>query len=229
MATTLPTCSAFKHTMKMSDNCILNLAMYQTGTTALGPGYRAAVWVQGCQRHCPGCIAPQWQSFDPAIRISAAKLARLMLADSAITGLTISGGEPMLQAECLAELIRHCRRIRDIDVICFSGYSLTELQNSPPNTGVSKLLNSIDVLIDCQYVQSQHADEGLRGSRNQGIHYLSDRLKNFDLESAPRKMEIYIRDGTLALIGIPTRKIYRKLTRGEWDAGLHGVQNYEQA
>ena len=212
---------------------MLNIAEFFIGTQALGPGYRAAVWVQGCPFNCAGCISPEWRPLREANLYTPAGLAEVLLQDELVTGVTLSGGEPMLQAEELADLIQYCRCIRDIDVICFSGYSLDELQKSPPDAGVGRLLDNLDVLIDGRYVQSQHADKGLRGSRNQVIHYLSGRLKGYNLESAPRKLEVSIRNGSLVLIGIPTAAIYRQLTHGLWDFGTlsksedRGAKNYE--
>src|SRR5512146_912679 len=98
---------------------VLNVAAICPTTRALGPGVRAVVWVQGCAFHCPGCIAPDWIPIRPARLVKPEALAEELLADPEVTGLTFSGGEPMLQASALARLARAARNMRDVDIICF--------------------------------------------------------------------------------------------------------------
>lgn len=185
----------------------LNVAATCPATHALGPGLRAVVWVQGCAFNCPGCIAPDWIPIQPASLVSPAHLASYLLMNPAITGLTLSGGEPMLQAEGLARLIHEARQIRDVDIICFTGFQLEQLRKSPPGPGVNDLLNGIDVLIDGPYINRLNDDRGMRGSRNQRIHYLTDRLLAQDLDSQPRNTEIMVQEGNVFLVGVPTRSI----------------------
>jgi hypothetical protein len=54
------------------------------------------VWVQGCPFSCPGCVAPEWIPIRTERLVAPDVLAGELLADDAVTGLTISGGEPML-------------------------------------------------------------------------------------------------------------------------------------
>ena len=39
----------------------LNLASLRLSTESEGPGKRLALWVQGCERRCPGCCNPNMQ------------------------------------------------------------------------------------------------------------------------------------------------------------------------
>src|SRR5689334_9710005 len=92
-----------------SENTLaLNIANIAARTQALGPGLRAAIWVQGCPLHCPGCLAPDWIPFVPATQLTPEEvLERLDLGS--IGGMTFSGGEPMEQATGLAALVRLAR------------------------------------------------------------------------------------------------------------------------
>jgi anaerobic ribonucleoside-triphosphate reductase activating protein len=181
----------------------LNIAAIAARTQALGPGLRSVVWVQGCPLNCPACLAPQWIPFVPATQLTPEEaIAQLDL--EGITGLTFSGGEPMMQAAGLAELARLARQHKDLDVICFTGFRYERLLKHPPTPGVPDLLAQVDVLIDGPFVQSLHDSIGLRGSSNQRILHLTSRLKGHDLESQTRKVEITITDGELGFIGIPT-------------------------
>ncbi len=182
---------------------ILNVAATCPATNALGPGLRAVVWVQGCVFHCPGCIAPDWIPIRPARLVQPEILVAELLADPRVRGLTFSGGEPMLQAAGLARLARLAREQRDLDVICFTGYQKSTLENSPPGPGVADLLDQIDVLIDGPYIARLNDNRGLRGSSNQRIHYLTGRLAGFKLDDISRRVEIKLSDGQALLVGVP--------------------------
>ncbi len=73
-----------------------------------------------------------------------------------------------------------------------------------PVPNVQDLLNEVDLLIDGPYIASNNNNLGLRGSTNQRVHYLSDRLRGFDFEGNHRKAEIFISDGQAFLVGIPS-------------------------
>ena len=183
--------------VRVAESCV--------GTRALGPGLRSAVWVQGCPFRCRGCIAPDWIPQRPAREVRPDDLAAELLADPAVTGLTFSGGEPMAQATALAAVIRAARRKRDVTLICFTGYRLGELGRRPPDPGVGDLLAETDVLIDGRYVAARNDNRGLRGSDNQRVHMLTDRLSAVyeDLAGGPRRTEIRLRERSAMLVGVP--------------------------
>jgi anaerobic ribonucleoside-triphosphate reductase activating protein len=184
----------------------LNLAAIASRTQALGPGVRAAIWVQGCPFSCPGCVAPDWIPFIPGLILTPEEvIQRLDLQE--IEGLTFSGGEPMEQAAGLAMLTKLIRKKKDLSLICFTGYCYERLVNNPPNMGVRDLLSEVDVLIDGPYIQAKNDSVGLRGSANQRIIHLTPRLRGRNLEAQSRRVEVTIRDGELAFIGIPTPAI----------------------
>jgi anaerobic ribonucleoside-triphosphate reductase activating protein len=185
---------------------LLNLAAIRIGTRALGPGLRMGIWVQGCPFQCAGCIAPEWIPQHIHTLAAPEHLAQRLLEHPEISGLTLSGGEPMLQAAGLAELIRQVRRLRQVDVICFTGYRYETLLSAPPNPAVAGLLAQVDLLIDGPYVQRLNDGRGLRGSRNQTPHYLTQRLMGFDAANMPRRVEVYLEEeGQAFLVGIPPR------------------------
>lgn len=194
---------------------VLNVASIAAQTRALGPGTRAAVWVQGCPLKCPGCVAPAWIPFVPAITLTPHEILDRLDLDE-ITGLTFSGGEPMEQAAGLASLVRLARQVKDLSLICFSGYRYEHLLKNPPNPGVAELLSEIDVLIDGPFIQALNNSRGLRGSTNQRVIHLTSALKDYDFESQTRSVEITISDGELAFIGIPTPDVMSALRRANY-------------
>ncbi|MDG9710480.1 4Fe-4S single cluster domain-containing protein [Streptomyces sp. DH10] len=183
----------------------LNVAATRVGTHALGPGRRSVVWVQGCPFRCAGCLAPDWIPNRAARHVAPAQLADELLADPDVTGLTLSGGEPMAQAAGLVALVRAARARRDLTVICFTGYRLERLRARPPAPEVPELLGLLDVLIDGQYVTGLDDGKGLRGSSNQRVHHLTPRLATceHDFTGGPRTSEITLEGNTALLVGVP--------------------------
>ena len=163
------------------------------------------VWVQGCPFRCKGCLAPDWIPPRRARLVEPAALAGEVVADPRITGLTFSGGEPMLQAAALAEMVRLARRERDLSLICFTGFRLERLRTRPPEPGVPGLLASVDVLIDGLYVAARDNGRGLRGSDNQQVHHLTNRLafSGYDFTGGPRMVELDVTGREAMLIGVP--------------------------
>ncbi|MFF6951135.1 4Fe-4S single cluster domain-containing protein [Streptomyces iakyrus] len=192
---------------------MLNIADAAT-TRVLGPGLRAAVWVQGCPFRCQGCMAPQWIPRRRAHLVSTEDLAERLLALPGLRGLTFSGGEPMEQAAGLASL---CARVRSrspgFDVICFTGYRLTRLRRDPPAPGVAELLAQVDVLIDGPYVAALDDGIGLRGSSNQTVHHLTERLLDHadELARAPRSAEVLVRGDDVVITGVPPRHLLHSI------------------
>ncbi|MGW7365473.1 4Fe-4S single cluster domain-containing protein [Streptomyces sp. NPDC054841] len=191
----------------MTAQPLLNVAATHVGTRVLGPGVRSAVWVQGCPFHCAGCIAPEWITDRPARQAGPGELAAELLADPRVTGLTLSGGEPMQQAAGLAALVRQAREIRNVSVICFTGHRLERLLARSPSEGVPDLLAVVDVLIDGQYVAGLNDGRGLRGSTNQRIHHLTRRLADsgYDFAHRTRDAEIAVNGPETLLIGVAPR------------------------
>ena len=182
---------------------VLNIAHLTRATRALGPGLRAVVWVQGCPFNCKGCVAQGWIEERENILVSPDDLAHELLSDSRITGFTFSGGEPMLKAEGLAEVIKIGRKVKDLSLIVYTGFKLEYLQSHSEIPGVNSLLSETDVLIDGKYIQELNDNRGLRGSSNQNIHFLSNRLKGYDFTQSPRKVEVNLEDGSAFVIGVP--------------------------
>jgi anaerobic ribonucleoside-triphosphate reductase activating protein len=147
-----------------------------TAIDVLGPGRRAVVWAQGCPLRCSGCIVPE--SWDPAggEALEVAVLAEWILAQPAIEGLTFSGGEPFRQAAALVELIDAVQEQRALTVMCYTGYTLGDIQQRG-DTEMLALLSRLDLLVDGPYVRAQHADLRWRASRNQRLIALTDRYR----------------------------------------------------
>jgi len=154
---------------------VLSISRTADRTTVLGPGVRAVVWVHGCPLRCAGCIAPEDLPFDGGDRREVAELARWLGALPAeVTGVTFSGGEPMAQADALADLVDAIRRERVWSVMSYSGFTLEHLRRHG-DAAQRRLLDRLDVLVDGPYLAGRHADLRWRGSDNQRVHLLTGR------------------------------------------------------
>lgn len=187
----------------------INLHNFLARSTENGPGTRAVIWVQGCTLNCPGCFNPD--THDTGIRqlVSKSELAERVLAISGIEGVTISGGEPFLQAAALAEFGKIMHEA-DLGVIVFSGFTYEELtQADKPDWNA--LLAVSDLLIAGPFIQELTCNLALRGSSNQTLHLLSDRYKAYqdDLDQESNSVEILIDEsGRVIVTGFPTEELF---------------------
>ena len=183
----------------------INYSHFVTNTELLGPYKRSVLWVQKCCFSCEGCIAPEMQN-DGGHFADTQTLANILLSDKEIEGVTISGGEPFLQADALAEMLTLMKSKRDVGVIIYSGFTLDELR-AKHDTATEKLLSLTDILIDGRY--EKNLDDGIayRGSSNQQIICLSNRYKKISetyYGNFARKTELRIDNGHIVLVGVPS-------------------------
>lgn len=150
---------------------LIYVHMKEPAVRVLGPGLRYVLWVQGCERRCPGCTAPTAWDMRKGDPIPAAALA-WEIALSGAEGLTISGGEPFLQAEALGRMVELIHRRRDMGVIVYTGFLYEELLGMD---GAQALLSRTDLLIDGPYIREMDDGRSLRGSSNQRVLPLTER------------------------------------------------------
>ena len=89
-----------------------------------GYGYRTVVFLQGCNLRCPGCQNPRTWDINKGISVDVKDLAHHLREKCLNKKLTISGGEPLLQAEALKELLEE---LKDFDLCLYTGHELNEV------------------------------------------------------------------------------------------------------
>jgi len=99
----------------------LNIMGYVDESEVNGPGVRAVVWVQGCDRRCSNCFNSQSWSFEINQLIAVDDLANQILSNPRNQGVTFSGGEPFWQAIALTQLAKQLKDGRRI-VTGYRGY-----------------------------------------------------------------------------------------------------------
>jgi len=156
-----------------------------------GPGIRTTVFAQGCPHHCPGCHNPETWEFGCGTQMPAEAVLEIVRANPLCRGVTFSGGEPFAQAGEFAKLGR-LLKAAGYEVASYSGYTFEALLNGTPEQ--RQLLETIDVLIDGPYLESERSLElNFRGSRNQRVLNVPASLKEGSavLETSPRWLGEY--------------------------------------
>lgn len=136
-----------------------------------GPGLRTVLWTQGCLHRCKGCHNPQTHPLDGGIEVEQQEIIEQLQQAKLQRGLTISGGEPFLQAAALITIAEAARKL-GLDVWAYTGFTWEQLHNSAAVDYHErlKLLSLIDVLVDGRYMQHKASVKLLfRGSANQRL------------------------------------------------------------
>lgn len=185
----------------------LHVAQVVPSTEAEGPGKRFALWFQGCPLRCPGCCNPEFLPFRGGeLRTVADVVTELRRArdEAGVEGVTLLGGEPFAHAAGAAALADAARGL-GLSVMVFSGYTLDELQT---RSDAAALLERTDILVDGPYRRDEpDTERRWVGSRNQQIHFLTDRYRYDDQWRRRNTLEIRVRDGEVTVNGFPASNV----------------------
>jgi len=156
-----------------------------------GPGLRVVAFLQGCPRRCEGCHNPSLLPTEGGTEVTERELAKMLLkkVTAKHTGITFSGGDPLMQPEALYNVISYIRnRKPDLSIWVYTGYLYEEVKDLP-------VLELIDVLVDGPFILNQK-DISLvfKGSRNQRIIDVPKSL------AAGKVVEIYTTERSAANI-----------------------------
>ena len=191
--------------MMPSDAILVHLLHYPIRT--LGPGTRVGLWLQGCHRHCNGCIAQKTWDFSEDRAIPLSQLIPSLCAFWENTGekpdgLTISGGEPIDQYEPLCLLLTGLRAHGLSDILLYTGYRLEEVQHYYPN-----ILPLLTAIVDAPFEQGNPSSAVWSGSQNQNLFVLdpnhSGRYLEWEKKNKGELQLVQDKNGEHHLIGIP--------------------------
>lgn len=135
-----------------------------------GPGFRLAVFTQGCPHDCPGCHNPKTHAFDGGRLESTDRIVETMAENPLLDGITLTGGEPFCQPEACARLAHEAKRL-GLNVWAYSGWTYEQLmKRAEDEPQIHSLLSAVDVLVDGPFLLSQRTLElRFRGSKNQRL------------------------------------------------------------
>ncbi|MDD3586884.1 MAG: anaerobic ribonucleoside-triphosphate reductase activating protein [Thermoguttaceae bacterium] len=146
----------------------IRIACWENDSIIDGPGLRFVLFVQGCERNCPGCHNPATHARTGGRWASVEEILEVVDRNPLLDGITISGGEPFLQSTPCAVLSREIHK-RGLSVAVYTGFTFEEILCCPDSDHLS-LLKETDILIDGPYLKNQRSlDLKFRGSSNQRI------------------------------------------------------------
>lgn len=149
--------------------CKLRIAGMVNDSIVDGPGIRLTVFCQGCPHNCHGCHNAHTHDFKGGKEIDLQEIMDKIKANGLLSGVTFSGGEPMCQAKAFLALAKRIKAETNLNIICYSGYTLEELQ-AKNDSDINGLLDTCDWLIDGRYVEAERdLTLAFRGSQNQRI------------------------------------------------------------
>lgn len=135
-----------------------------------GPGVRFVIFMQGCPLRCKCCHNPDTWVADAGTEYSAQELIKKILRFKEYFGrdggVTVSGGEPLLQAEFVSELFSLCHENGINTCLDTSGCIINEQ--------TEKLLTQTDrVLLDIKYTTDQLYKENVGCSIEKPLEFLN--------------------------------------------------------
>ena len=158
----------------------------QTLGTLDGPGVRFVVFLQGCNLRCSCCHNPDTWSAEGGQLLSAAELAERAVRYREYFGrdggVTLSGGEPLLQADFAREFFTECKARGLNTCLDTSGSILGEAVNA--------LLDVTDrVLLDIKYPSDELYREHVGCSAKNPLLFL-DLLEKKGIPTTLRQVTI---------------------------------------
>lgn len=181
----------------------IGLSRLHFPVTTLGPGTRAGIWVQGCSIHCPGCLSRD--TWAPAATLTATgEVAEWVEghAGDGLTGITVSGGEPLDQPAPLRALLADLRSrtaLARLDILLYTGYAYGAVARRHP--AVLELVNAV---ASGPYAGSRPSTHPWLGSGNQVLTLHTELARErFVPSSGPRQLQVSADGGTMWITGIP--------------------------
>jgi len=150
-----------------------------------GEGLRYTIFLQGCNHECKGCHNPETWDFNDGTEIDTNELLNNICEDHIIDGVTLSGGDPLFQAD---NLIEFAKQIKDkgLSIWIYTGFVFDEFLKYVNNekadkritNGMIELLKIADVVVDGPFkIERRSLNCTFRGSTNQRI---IDTKKSFE-------------------------------------------------
>ncbi len=136
-----------------------------------GPGLRFVVFMQGCPYFCPYCHNPDTKSYSGGTEYTAdeivEKAKRFKPYFGAKGGVTVSGGEPLVQAEFVAELFEKLHVAGINTALDTAGFALTD--------SVKKALRHTDtVLCDIKFSTEEQYKKYIGSSLKTTLDFIEE-------------------------------------------------------
>jgi pyruvate formate lyase activating enzyme len=146
---------------------------FTTGSAVDGPGVRVVAWLTACQFRCVYCHNPDTWKLTNGIPITLARAVEVLKQyrhslEVMRGGLTISGGEPLLQHRFVLNVFAEAKKLRVHTALDTNGYLGDRLSDED--------LNSIDLVLLDLKAMTPELHQRLTGMDNKPIHDFARRL-----------------------------------------------------
>lgn len=105
---------------------------HRTLSSCNGPGLRYVIWTQGCSLDCAGCFNKKTHPIAAHSLIRVSDLLYEVCLLRNIEGVTVSGGEPLEQADAIAKFFHGLPP--PLTKILYTGYTLQEILQDAKRT-----------------------------------------------------------------------------------------------
>ncbi|WP_322787009.1 pyruvate formate-lyase-activating protein [Pseudobacteroides cellulosolvens] len=158
-----------------------NIHSVETCGTLDGPGLRYVIFLQGCQLRCKYCHNPDTWDFNGGKQFTPEEVIEDILKYKSFIksgGVTFSGGEPLLQAEFVKEVLKQCRK--------YGIHTAIDTSGSVPLSLCAGALDEVDlVLLDIKHIDTDMC-KTLTGMGNENTIKMLDYLEK-------KKKDVWIR------------------------------------
>ncbi|MDE5853211.1 MAG: anaerobic ribonucleoside-triphosphate reductase activating protein [Oscillospiraceae bacterium] len=162
----------------------MNYGQIRKYDVANGPGIRTSIFVTGCPFHCEGCFNKEYQLAENGTRWSQEAEDELIsyLKIPYVNGLSVLGGEPLVQDDDLRKLLKRAKEQTNKSIWLWTGYCYEQLTDAH-----MRVLEYVDILVDGLFdISKKDLKLKFRGSSNQRI---------IDLKKTKNSGHIVIWDG----------------------------------
>ena len=155
-----------------------------------GDGLRVVLWLSGCSHHCYNCQNPQTWDVNSGILFDESAKEELFreLEKDYISGLTLSGGDPLYEANLdgVLDLVNKFRlSFPNKSIWIYSGYQWSEIFNDGVYLTKNcvgwkrrEIIKQCTVMVDGRYIDSQRNPQAKwKGSDNQRVIKIPESLK----------------------------------------------------
>ena len=137
-----------------------------------GPNLRTVLFVQGCNHHCNGCHNQHTWPIGTGEDFTEEELVEELTKNPLDKGITISGGEPILQWEALYPVIKQIKE-KNYHLMLYTGYTTIWLNNKIKEDDLFlDFLSMFDMIVTEPYIESKrvpYLHKRWYGSYNQKI------------------------------------------------------------
>ena len=147
-----------------------NIHSIETFGTVDGPGIRFVIFMQGCPLRCRYCHNPDTWNVEGGRRMSAEEIIQQFLKNRSFYkngGITVTGGEPLLQIDFISELFE---KAKEYDIhTCIDTSGITYKEDEVYKEKLDRLISHTDlVMLDIKHIDTE-AHHSLTGAHNDNI------------------------------------------------------------